>query len=237
MVYQASSMTDFESVKISYGNLLQQVDLWFARCMAVCGTAIACGKGCSSCCRGLFDITLLDAWYLRQGFERLPVQTQNEVRSRITRQLCTLSSVWQNMAEPYILNIIPGDEWERLMPEDDETPCPLLGKNGSCLVYDNRPMTCRLHGIPLIDSSGEIFHDAWCTKNFINDDPLLCNQLRWEFKRCFEKELSIFQEFTQCLFDQKINELDTFIPTALLINFEKTDWKTWWLENHDKLKR
>jgi Fe-S-cluster containining protein len=214
----------------SYGDLLSSVDRWFARSVAVAGKNIACGPGCSSCCRGLFDITLLDAFFLKQGFDTLPAHVRQPILVKAEKRCALLRAVWLDFAPPYILNVRPEEEWEELMPDEDETPCPLLGKDGGCLVYDNRPMTCRLHGIPLVDLSGEIFHDEWCTLNFPKDDPLVLDGLRWNFRDCFKEELYLFQMFTDTLFDQKVRELDTFIPAALLIDFRGFDWNAWWRE-------
>ncbi len=113
------------------------------------------------------------------------------------------------------------------MPDDDETPCPLLDANGRCLVYDYRPMTCRLHGLPLVDVSGEVMHDEWCTNNFPRKNPQEMQELWWEFNKLFRDELLLFREFTYCFFQEKLNELDTFIPTAVLIDFERFPWRKW----------
>jgi hypothetical protein len=113
------------------------------------------------------------------------------------------------------------------MPEEDETPCALLGADGNCLAYDYRPMTCRLNGLPLIDVSGEAFYDEWCTLNFTAKDPLRLEGLRWKFREHFQAELNLFHLFTAELLGRPVNEMDTFIPTALLIDFEKFDWRSW----------
>jgi len=217
-----------EPIVEKYGQLLKGVDHWFARSATAAGNAVQCGKGCSSCCRGLFDITLLDAFFLRQGIDRLAPRLHEVVLARIAVQLQTLKLIWPSMAPPYVINVLQEEELDRLMPEEDETPCPLLGDDGLCLVYENRPMTCRLHGIPLVDLSGEFFHDEWCTCNFKDEDPLERHDLRWEFRDLFKTELSLFQEFTGALLNQKINELDTLIPLAALIDFDGFDWKSWW---------
>ena len=52
-----------------YGALLGEVDVWFQTCSLRYPEQIVCRQGCSSCCRGLFDITLLDALYLKRGFD------------------------------------------------------------------------------------------------------------------------------------------------------------------------
>ncbi|HEX8960800.1 MAG TPA: YkgJ family cysteine cluster protein [Geobacteraceae bacterium] len=219
-----------DDILVSYGLLLQEVDEWFSRSSERAGSAVSCCSGCSECCRGLFDITLLDACYLKCGFEKLDESSRKAVLSRAEDRLILLTSLWPEFAEPYLLNYRPEDEWEELMPDDDETPCPLVGADGRCLVYDHRPMTCRLHGLPLIDVSGEVMHDEWCTLNFDGEDPLGRDELRWEFNRVFREELGLFRRFTERLFGSPINELDTFIPTALLIDFAAFDWHGWMTE-------
>lgn len=210
-----------------YGELLATVDRWFAACAVQSGEEITCGSGCSECCRGLFDITLLDAWYLKYGFDRLDHYVKAAVLAKAKKRLATMHDAWPDFAPPYILNYRPEEAWEELMPDDDETPCPLVAENGMCLVYGYRPMTCRLHGIPLVDVSGEVFHDEWCTHNFTRVDPLRLRQLRWHFTQLFREELTIFRDLTMEIFKKPFNELDTFIPTALLVDYPNFDWLSW----------
>jgi Fe-S-cluster containining protein len=220
-------MKDLEKILNIYGLLLSRVDTWFAGCLDAQPQAIACGAGCAECCRGLFDITLLDACYLKYGFDRLPTDVREAVQAKALLQLEGLRTLWPEFAPPYILNYRPEDDWEELMPEEDETPCPLVGHDGKCLVYDYRPMTCRLNGLPFVDISGEVFYDEWCSHNFVGKDPLAMEELRGEFRRIFADEHILFQQFTTSLFNEQLNELDTFIPTALLVDFAAFDWPTW----------
>lgn len=220
-----------ENILTKYAALLASVDQWFAKCVSKAPAEIACGSGCSECCRGLFDITLLDALYLKTGFDRLDAGTRARALAKAKERLRSMQALWPDFEAPYILNYRPEEEWEILMPDDDETACPLLAENGTCLVYDFRPMTCRLHGLPLIDTSGEVMHDEWCTLNFTREYPLEMDELRWEFNVLFKSELLIFRKLTFKLFRQKINEIDTFIPTALLIDFAHFPWRKWRSEN------
>ncbi|MGA2152458.1 MAG: YkgJ family cysteine cluster protein [Geobacteraceae bacterium] len=220
-----------EAILQEYGELLRKVDRWFAACTERHPSAISCRTGCSECCCALFDITLLDAWYLKHGFDRLDATTKATVLVQAQERLLSLQRIWPDFDAPYLLNYRPEEEWEILMPDDDETPCPLLGADGRCLVYDYRPMTCRLHGLPLVDISGEVLHDEWCTLNFTGSNPLGLKDLRWEFNVLFREEQLIFRDLTFKLFKHKVNELDTFIPTALLTDFERFPWRKWRGEN------
>lgn len=210
-----------------YQELLSQVDAWFSRCLDLYPEKIACRSGCSDCCRGLFDITLLDAYFLKLGFDALPAETREPVLAKVRARLRPMRELWPEFEHPFLLNHRPEEDWEQLMPEEDDTPCVLIGDDGRCLVYQHRPMTCRLHGIPFIDTSGEVMHEDWCTKNFPVEDPLELTGLEAPFEEMFRQEVALFREFTELLLKKRLSELDTFIPTALLIDFNRFDWPKW----------
>lgn len=201
-----------------YENLLGEVDGWFAACLSRYPDLIACHQGCSACCRGLFDITLLDALCLKRGFDRLPLSVQQAAQVKAVGPLVQLSEQWPEFVRPWILNHIPEQEWDEMMPEDDERPCALLSDDGACLVYAQRPMTCRLNGIPLIDLSGEGLFDDWCTLNFKGCDPMELLDIRHSFTELFTQELLLFRELTRRIFGKAVNELDTIIPAALFLD-------------------
>lgn len=204
-----------------YGELLREVDAWFQRSLEQYPELIACRNGCSECCRGLFDITLLDAYYLRRGFDKLPEPLKTEIVKSASRRLEQLSRVNAEFTEPWLLNGIPEVDWDALMPEEDETPCLLLSENGGCMVYEYRPMTCRLNGIPLIDVSGEELFDEWCTLNFTETDPRQLAGLRFEFTDLFARELLLFRELICHLTGAALNEVDMFIPAAIVMDYKK----------------
>lgn len=203
-----------------YGSLLREVDSWFNSCLQAHSASIACHRGCFACCRGLFDITLLDALYLRHGFDRLAEPVQRDVRIKAGARLDQITARWPLFTTPWLLNPIPEAEWDGIMPDDDETPCVLLSDAGTCLVYDYRPMTCRLNGIPLIDTSGEELFDEWCTLNFSDCDPVLLKDLRHPFNDLFAQELLLFRELTRRLLGEPVSELDTLIPAAVCFDSE-----------------
>lgn len=212
-------MTEVVTILNRYQELLSEVDTWFTYCSLVAGDQIACQRGCSACCRGLFDITLLDARLVREGFEQLPQDIQQTVTAAAQQSITGIRNRWPDFDQPYLFNGYPEEEWDLVMPEEDESPCPLLGQDGLCLVYKHRPMTCRLNGIPMVDTSGEVLFDEWCSLNFIDVDPLKIQELRCHFNDIFTQEQLLFREFTQRLFGKPFNELDTVIPAAVLINF------------------
>lgn len=213
------------AVLIAYQQLLGEVDDWFMGCLRVGGESLSCRAGCSACCRGLFDITLLDAWMMKGAFAALPAKSRQEVLQRCRPRLAELSQRWPALRHPYLLNALPEEEWSA-MPEEDQTPCPLLDGSGRCLIYQARPLTCRLHGLPNIDVSGEDFDGTVCTLH--SGDPLGLPKetLYWRFREVFSTEITLFRSFTETLTGQSRSELDTFIPLALLADYSAVDWSS-----------
>jgi len=211
-------------VLATYRSLLEEIDTWFNRCQASFPELISCRKACSGCCRGLFDITLMDAALLRQGFEQLPATHQRQVSARCESRAAELLQRWPQLSTTWILNQLPEQEWQK-MPEDDPTPCPFLANASECLVYPYRPMICRLHGLPNIDTSGEDFSGAICSLNFRGVDPHSFEDLRWHFHEVFSSEIALFEEFSRRLCGRPLRELDTFIPCVPFIDFKRKDWQ------------
>lgn len=203
----------------SYKSLLGEIDAWYERCLqAAPPGALACRRGCSACCRGLFDITLLDACLLRAGCAQLPTAVQTQVLAKCRPRLAELQRRWPELTNPYLLNGLADDSWTA-MPEEDQTPCPLLGDDGLCLVYACRPMTCRLHGLPNVDVSGEDFSTDVCTLHPGNPHAIPAEILRWPFRETFSREIALLRAFTLQLTGDPTSEADTFIPLALLADY------------------
>lgn len=217
-------MQKITSILHAYRQLLDEVDTWFTTCLQAGGSTLACRGGCSACCRGLFDITLLDAWLLKGAFVNLTVDTRTQILIRCQSRLSNLLGRWPDLDNPYFLNALPEEEWLS-MPEADQTPCPLLDEKGYCLVYKARPLTCRLHGLPNIDVSGEDFDGTVCTLHAGNPFSLPEEVLRWRFREVLTQEVDLFYGLTKELTGNSWTELDTFIPLALLADYSAVDWR------------
>lgn len=217
------TVSHLPSLLTSYRSLLEQMDHWFHRCQEAYPSAIHCDAGCSACCRALFDISLLDALLLRQGFEQLSRQTQQEIQRKAAPILQRLEAQWPGFRSPWLLNDLPEELWLDI-PQEDNTPCPLLDEDGRCQVYAHRPMLCRLHGLPQVDRSGEVFSDRCCSLNFTRQDPMALKTLRWDFKKAFTAEFELLQTLTAELGDLATTEVDTLIPAAVFLVPTEIDW-------------
>ncbi len=130
------------------------------------GRHLACRIGCTECCIGTFDITVLDAARLVRGLARLraadPAAAQ-AVHERAAAQ-------WLRMADAF-----PGDAASGALAPDDaarraffarfaDLPCPALDpSSGACALYPWRPLSCRTFGLPVRFGTRTL---APCTLNF-----------------------------------------------------------------------
>ncbi|MCA9648821.1 MAG: YkgJ family cysteine cluster protein [Myxococcales bacterium] len=81
---------------------------------------VRCGPGCSDCCHQTFRVSALEGAYLREGLAVLPAPERAEILARAARHR-----------------------------PDRRQPCPVLGDDGRCRLYEHRPRICRKYGIPL----------------------------------------------------------------------------------------
>lgn len=215
-----SNLKPYHDLTTRYRKLLEEVDGWFRRSATLFPDQVHCTDGCSHCCRGLFDITLLDALLVQEGFQHLPDEVCNELCCRAESIVASMRLVLPDFSPPWLLNMYPEDYYDDVMPDEDETPCVLLDQDGLCRIYAYRPMTCRLHGIPHLDTDGTVLFDEWCSLNFVGTDPCTRDELRFHFTEIFTQEQLLFRELTRRLLGSPVNELDTVIPAALLIDFD-----------------
>ena len=146
---------------MSYRQLLGDLDDWFARGVAAAGRGcVLCARGCSACCFGPFDISPADAELVAAAVERLdqPVRSTLQTRAREQRaRYVTLEPTW---AAPWDVDAIGDDAFDKLSDELAATPCPALGADGACLIYDDRPATCRMTGLAMRTREGDFLENV-----------------------------------------------------------------------------
>lgn len=125
------------------GHLVQlrtRVDAHFEAAVARSPEAFACKPGCDRCCHQRFSVFAVEAEPLREALDELE-RADPELRERVRSQ-----------------------------GRDSELPHCALLVDGRCAVYEQRPMICRSHGLPIAvrdpeDPAGALTVDH-CPLNF-----------------------------------------------------------------------
>jgi len=143
-----------DSLRSRDRELVQIVDAAFADSARRSGAWLVCRPGCTQCCIGVFAISQLDAFRLREGqaeLESSDPERALRVRRRAEASLKRLRPTF------------PGDASSGILPDDcegfeeyaNDEPCPALDpETGRCDLYASRPMTCRVFGPPLRSEDG-----------------------------------------------------------------------------------
>jgi Fe-S-cluster containining protein len=108
---------------------------------------VKCKPFCADCCYAVFDLTFIEALYINERFrnkyngERLNILLER--CNKIDRKLYKLKKSAYKAVES-------GKEEKEILHEMAETRirCPMLNDAEMCEIYDFRPLTCKLYGIP-----------------------------------------------------------------------------------------
>src|SRR5512137_2978521 len=99
-----------------------------------------CARGCALCCHGLFDISLPDAMLLLEGLRLLSPEVLQEVISRAGPIHSTILRLAPELKSPFLLDQVTEECIDEIVERAGSPPCPLLGAQQECLVYEYRPL-------------------------------------------------------------------------------------------------
>ncbi|HIE33361.1 MAG TPA: YkgJ family cysteine cluster protein [Thermodesulfobacteriaceae bacterium] len=126
-----------------FEELLQEVDRNFREVQKKYPREVRCRKGCTDCCWAPFDLSLVEALYLGGAFRTLPRRERREIERRLQKYEKDWETKVPKPVTPFVLSTI-------------KLRCPFLNDKGLCLVYEFRPITCRIYGLPL-EIEGEAY--------------------------------------------------------------------------------
>lgn len=138
---------DFKVAFKKYETLVKASDKIFEQMKTDYPDCVKCTEGCSDCCHALFDIGLIEAIYINQKFREkyqgVPLEKFLEKVNKIDRQIYKLKRKANKEQKD-------GKEEEQILSEMAEVRvrCPLLNDSDRCDLYEFRPITCRVYGIP-----------------------------------------------------------------------------------------
>ena len=130
-----------------YEAIVSMIDGIFQKVKAEYPKEVFCREKCSDCCYAIFDLTIIEALYLNHHF--LEAFSGKEKYNLIQQASKTDRALIKLKREAYKESKTGKNEVEILSKMARErVRCPLLGENNLCLMYDKRPITCRIYGIP-----------------------------------------------------------------------------------------
>ncbi len=138
---------DFEKHFVKYEAVVRMVDQVFDRVKNEFPNEVFCREKCSDCCYAIFDLTLIEALYLKhkfnENFSGLEKANLIAIADKTDRALVKMKrDAFRKVKDgANEIEIVGKMSQERVR-------CPLLGEDNLCVMYDQRPITCRVYGIP-----------------------------------------------------------------------------------------
>lgn len=184
----------------TYKRILNRADQFFRSVESEQPQHLQCGRGCSFCCYGLFEIGGADVALIADGLSRLHPSR----RSMIIRRAY---EILRDTNHPDLRECTP-EEKKAFFDRTAATPCPNLSDAGECLIYDSRPLVCRTFGLPLRD--GKRYIGDICDLNFTDASDTEKRTAAWDLQ--WEDAIGRDDEYT--------------IPEAIVLAARMRGWKT-----------
>jgi Fe-S-cluster containining protein len=138
---------DLDKHFVKYEAVVSMVDQVFDRVKKEFSKEVFCREKCSDCCYAIFDLTLIEALYLNHKFNEKFSGTEKADLIAIADK--TDRALVKMKRDAYKKVKDGADQLEIVgRMSQERVRCPLLGDNNLCLMYENRPITCRVYGIP-----------------------------------------------------------------------------------------
>lgn len=169
---------------MSYRDILRSADEHFAATVKDQPRNLNCRLGCTLCCYGLFQIAEADLAMIANGVEQLEPDTRAAMVERAERMM-------RDTAHPDLREASESEK-EAFFHRTAELPCPALGPEGQCLIYEHRPLVCRTFGLPIRD--GATYLGEECELNFTSASQSEKERAAWDLQR--EDEVGPEDQFT-----------------------------------------
>jgi Fe-S-cluster containining protein len=140
-------MMDFGPFFERYRSLVRQVDAVFTKVQQEFAACVHCKVGCSDCCHALFDLSLIEALYIKAQFDAM---FKNEARTLVLERADAADREIYRLKRRAFKAHEQGRSEDQILEEiaEQRVRCPLLNAQDQCDLYRHRPITCRLYGIP-----------------------------------------------------------------------------------------
>lgn len=139
---------DCDSFFKDYEKVRDQADSAFMSVKEKFVDLVACKESCADCCHALFDLTLIEALYINDRFQKTFDQERRSVllvaadiadRKTYKIKRKAYQSLDKGISEDEILANLA----------TQRVRCSMLTDDNLCTIYEFRPITCRLYGLPL----------------------------------------------------------------------------------------
>jgi len=140
--------SSLEPIFARYELLCAEADRLFEQVRRLHPDCVTCVAGCSDCCHAVFDLPLVEALYLNRKFRQT---TEFGARHSAIINAAGDADRLAARVKRELYKIAKDGHTRQVMEDAARTRirCPLLDGEDRCRLYEYRPVTCRLYGVPV----------------------------------------------------------------------------------------
>lgn len=160
---ESQDIVDLSPFFLDHEALLGQVDQAFQRAASADAALLSCGKDTEGCCYELLELQLIEAAYLNNRLNKS--LKRHERQAAIERAVLAAEKMRDIQKQRKMEMERSGDPSAQLREfyGQERIKCP-LNVDAKCIVYEARPLACRLYGLPVaLRGAAKIFgkpHEA-----------------------------------------------------------------------------
>jgi hypothetical protein len=130
-----------------YLDLVNRADTLYETVHTTYGDLMQCGPGCDECCHVYYELSFIEAFYVNgMVHQQISGKVLEKVRFRAEKAAPKFVRARAELAK-LASGIGSKSEDVENAAASIRIQCP-LNEQGKCVLYDHRPITCRLYGTP-----------------------------------------------------------------------------------------
>lgn len=138
---------ELSEIFAKYEKLVAETDAVFEKVREMHPDCVRCEVKCADCCHALFDLSLVEAMYMNAKFaDNFSGKDKSDILDRAGEADRRIYKIKKQAYKDTQDGLAAEDIMVKVARE--RVRCPLLNDEDTCAMYDHRPITCRLYGVP-----------------------------------------------------------------------------------------
>lgn len=134
-----------------YENIAKKADYLFKAIQEKYPLSVRCHIHCCDCCYAIFGLFPIEAAYINYHFNRLDRKTKREVLRKAEKADAEIIKAKDKLQQAF-------DEKPEMQVYGlgkQKIRCPFLTEKDECILYEKRPIICRIYGVPYSLNDGK----------------------------------------------------------------------------------
>ncbi len=135
---------------LKYKSIVRQADFLFNAIQEKYPACVQCKIHCCDCCHAFFGVFPVEAAYINFHFNRSERKIKREILRGVEKTETQMLKTWDKLQ---VFDDKPEMKIYGLGKE--KVKCPFLTDKKECILYEIRPVICRIYGVPFSMNDGK----------------------------------------------------------------------------------